>query len=291
MKKPIILLFIIITIQFFFGCSHNSKSPESLLASFRENLEKLHKSDLSSISQALDNYRNNFSNVTPEIKDSAFIDYRGFFYDVINSYYQIFWNNQNLVNKLNSNKNDDPEVLQLKKELDKNGLRLSKTEGGYYIDEQPNFLYNNFKDYVTQSIKEFLLIRSKELDEGFSENSKLLISFKSLGDRIVTWENYLNKFPASPLSAEAKFSYHLYLNTFITGLDNSPVAIDENLLPEIKNVYSDYIRENKNTESGKIVEKFYSIVSKNNFHLTTDLDDFYEENQIESMKGMEPPTR
>jgi hypothetical protein len=291
MKKPIILLFIIITIQLFFGCGHNSKSPESLLASFLENLEKLHKSDLSSISQALDNYRNNFSNVTPEIKDSAFIDYRSFFYDVINSYYEIFWNNQSLVNKLNSNKNDDPEVLQLKKELDKNGLRLSKTEGGYYIDEQPNFLYNNFKDYVTQSIKEFLLIRSKELDEGFSENSKLLISFKSLGDRIVTWENYLNKFPASPLSAEAKFSYHLYLNTFITGLDNSPVAIDDNLLPEIKNVYSDYIRENKNTESGKIVEKFYSIVSKNNFHLTADLDDFYEENQIESMKGMEPPTR
>jgi hypothetical protein len=129
------------------------------------------------------------------------------------------------------------------------------------------------------------------LEEGFSENSKLLISFQSLGDRIITWEKYLNKYSASSLSAEAKFSYHLYLNTFITGLDNSPVTADDILLPEMKNVYSDYIQKNNNSESGKIVEKFYSIISKNNFRLTPELDDFYEENQIESMKGMEPPTR
>jgi hypothetical protein len=291
MNKLIILLFVVIIIPLFISCNQTNHNSANSFIHFREFLNKLHKSDLVSISHASNELRKNFSAAAPIIRDSAFIEFRSFYYEVINSYYEIFWNNQDLINKLNDHKNDDPQVQQLKIALDQNGLRLSKTEGGYYIDEKPDYLYNNFKNFVSKAINEFLLIRSKELEEGFSENSKLLISFKSLGDRIITWEKYLNKYPASSLSAEAKFSYHLYLNTFITGLDNSPVTTDDILLPEMKNVYSDYIQKNNNFESGKIVEKFYIIISKNNFRLTPELGNFYEENQIESMKGMEPPTR
>ena len=288
MKNYISILFFLIFILSFIGC--NNHSTTSSLLHFRDYLDKLHKSEIASISKASIEYRKSFSTAPPEIKDSAFIVFRSFYYDVINSYYEIFWNNQELVKKLNIN-NDDPQVKQLKITLDQNGLRLSKTEGGYYVDEHPTYLYSNFKNFVSRAITEYLFIRSKELEEGFSEDAKLLVSYKSLGDRITTWEKYLLKYPASPLSAEAKFSYHLYLNTFITGLDNSPVAINDNLLPEMKKIYSDYIKNNNNLESGKVVEKFYSIISNNNFHLTSDLDDFYKEYQIESMKGMESPTR
>jgi|CZKP01.1.fsa_nt_gi hypothetical protein len=291
MNKPILLLFLLINIPLFIGCNHDNNSSANLSANFRVYLDKLHKSDLASISHASNEFRKRFSAADPEIRDSAFIEFRYFYYDVINSYYEIFLNNQELVNKLNDHKNDDPQVQELKMALDQNGLRLSKTEGGYYIDEKSDYLYVNFKNFVSRGLNEFLLIRSKELEEGFSEDAKLLISYKSLGERITTWEKYLNKYPSSPLSAEAKFSYHLYLNTFITGLDNSPVTVDDILLPEMKNVYSDFIQKNNNSESGKLVGKFYTIISNNNFHLTSDLDDFYKENQIESMKGMEPPTR
>jgi len=291
MNKLIILLFVIINILLFIGCNQNNRTSANLLFHFREYLDKLQKKDLASISQASNEFKKNFSAATQTTKDSAFIKFRSFYYDVINSYYEIFWNNQDLINKLNDHKNDDPQIQKLKITLNNNGLRLSKTEGGYYIDEKPDYLYNNFKNFVSKAISEFLLIRSKELEEGFSEDSKLLISFKSLGDRITKWEKYLNNYSASPLSAEAKFSYHLYLNTFITGLDNSPVTANDTFLHEMKNVYSDYIRKNDSLESGKIVGKFYTIISRNNFHLTSELDDFYTENQIESMKGMEPPTR
>lgn len=289
-KNYVLILFLLILVPFFIGCNHNNSSSISLLQ-FREYLDKLHKSELVSISKASNEFKKSFSTAPPEIKDSAFIVFRAFYYDVINSYYEVFWNNQDLVMKLNANNNDDPQVRQLNLALDHSGLRLSKTEGGYYIDEQPKYLYSNFRNYVSRAISEYLFLRSKELEEGFSENSKLLISFKSLGDRIAAWERYLIKYPASPLSAEAKFSYHLYLNTFISGLDNSPVAIDDILLPEMKNIYLNYIKDNNNLESGKVVQKFYSIISDNNFHLTSALDDFYKDYQIESMKGMESPTR
>jgi hypothetical protein len=291
MKKPNLLFILLINILLFAGCNRNSNSSADLLIQFRKYLDNLPKSELASISHASNEFRKSFPSASPEIRDMAFVEFRSFYYNVINHYYEIFGNNQELINKLNDNKNDDPRVRNLKLTLDQNGLRLSKTEGGYYIDEKPDYLYNNFKNFVSNDINEFLLIRSKELEEGFSEDAKLLISFKALGDRITIWEKYLNKYPASPLAAEAKFSYHLYLNTFLTGLDNSPVTKDNVFLPEMKNVYSDYIQKNYNSESGKIVEKFFSIISKNNFRLTSSLDDFYDENQIESMKGIEAPTR
>ena len=228
MQKSLILLFIFISLSI--NC-HNNNSSANLLTDFREYLDELNKGDLTSIARASNEFRKNFSAATPDIKDSEFIVFRSFYYDVINSYYEIFCNNQELIIKLNEHKYDNPQVKQLKLTLDQNGLRLSKTEGAYYIDEKPDYLYNNFKNYISQPIMEFLLIRSKELEEGFSDDAKLLISFNSLGERITIWEKFLNKYPSSPLSAEAKFSYHLYLNTFITGLDNSPVAADDILLP------------------------------------------------------------
>jgi hypothetical protein len=291
MKKSRLLFYSLIISLRLIGCNQNNNSALNSVPHFRNYLDKLHKNELVSISKASIELKSNFSAAAPELKDSAFIIFRSFYYDVINSYYEVFWNNQDLVNKLNDHKDADPQVLNLRKSLDQNGLRLSKTEGGYYIDEKPDFLFNNFNNFTSNAINKYLSIRSKELKEGFSEDAKLIISFTSLGERILTWEKYLNDFPSSPLSAEAKFSYHLNLNTFLTGLDNSPVSSDDVLLPDMKNIYSDYFHKNSNSESGRIVEKFYAILSKNNFRLTSDLDDFYNENQIESMKGIEPPTR
>jgi len=275
----------------FLGCNRNNNSPVSALLQYREYSKNLVKTDLSSISKALDKYKKLFTTAPLDYRDSAFVEFRNLFYNVINNYSDTFWNTPELVKKVNDKQNDDPAVKSLKTALDNNGLRLSITEGSYYIDEKPDYLINNFKSYTSQGTIEFLNLRSEELQQGFSEDAKLLITFQELGNRIVAWQNYINKFPNSPLQAEAKFSYHLYLNTFLTGLDNSPIANDDILIPEMKQVYRDFITRNKDTESGKIVEKFFNILAQNNFRLTEDLDDFYQANQIESMKGIQPPTR
>jgi hypothetical protein len=276
---------------FYTGCGNKNGSPETALLQYRQYSKNLIKTDLSSISKAFDKYKASFTTAPVEFRDSAFTEFRNLFYNVINNYSDIFWNNADLVKKLNEKQNDDPAVKEFKNSLENNGLRLSITEGSYYIDEKPDYLINNFKSFVSPGVYEFLNLRSKELQQGFSEDAKLLITFRELGSRIITWQNYLNKYPASPLQAEAKFSFRLYLNTFLTGLDNSPVAADDVLLPEMKQVYSEFISKNQDTESGKIVGKFYNILTKNNFRLTEELDDFYQENQIESMKGIQPPTR
>lgn len=291
MKKLSIITILIIVSWFYTGCSGKNNSPEKTLLQYREYSKSLVKTDLLSISKSLYKFKELFTTAPLEFRDSAFVEFRSLFYNVINNYSEIFWNNAELMKKVNEKLNDDPMVKTFKSDLDNNGLRLSITEGSYYIDEKPDYLINNFKSYVSPGVNEFLKIRSSELMVGFSEDAALLIPFRELGGRIITWQNYINKYPSTLLLAEAKFSYHLYLNTFLSGLDNSPIAKDDVLLPEVKEVYSEFINKYRDTESGKIVEKFYNLLSGNNFRLPEDLDDFYKENQIESMTGMQPPTR
>jgi hypothetical protein len=291
LKKLSIITILIIVSWFYTGCSGKNNSPEKTLLQYREYSKSLVKTDLLSISKSLYKFKELFTTAPLEFRDSAFVEFRSLFYNVINNYSEIFWNNAELMKKVNEKLNDDPMVKTFKSDLDNNGLRLSITEGSYYIDEKPDYLINNFKSYVSPGVNEFLKIRSSELMVGFSEDAALLIPFRELGGRIITWQNYINKYPSTLLLAEAKFSYHLYLNTFLSGLDNSPIAKDDVLLPEVKEVYSEFINKYRDTESGKIVEKFYNLLSGNNFRLPEDLDDFYKENQIESMTGMQPPTR
>jgi len=286
--KAIIFSFLVFI--FLQGCGANKPDDITTLSNYRDYLKSIPNSDFYSITKSLKYYKDNFNTTVPEIKDSAFLDFRNLYYNVINSCSEVFWNNQPLVDKVASGK-DDAEVSQFKKQVDENGLRLSITEGNYYIDEKPEYLLENFQGFVSTSVKEFLEIRMKELEEGFSEDAGLIIPLNKLGDRIILWENYINKYPGSLVLADAKFSYHLYLNTFVTGLDNTPISENQKLLPKFKTEYLNYINQHKGTESGRIVEGFYNLLAKNNFILTLEVDDFFKDNGIEPMRGIQPPTR
>lgn len=286
--KPII--FLLLSVVLFQGCGDEKSSGDKTFNTYKEELSKFPNSDFYSISKGIIAYRDNIRNANQIMKDSAFIEFRSLYYNTINVCSENFWNNQGLISKLTSSQNDQ-EVTDFKKKLQDNGLRLSITEGNYYIDEQPDFLFSTFKPYLSPATREYLELRKKELEEGFSEDAALIISFKSLGDRIITWENYMKKYPASPFLAEAKFSYQLYMNTFITGLDNYPLSTDQKLKPEIKSEYENFIAQHKDTGSGRIVGTYYHILAQQNFVLTPELNNFYQEHGIEPMQGIQPPTR
>ena len=72
-------------------------------------------------------------------------------------------------------------------------------EGIVTIRELPHLYYDVFKDYVTDDYKEYLKIWAKDNEELYQADAGLMISFEELGERIITWENFLNKFPNSTL--------------------------------------------------------------------------------------------
>ena len=90
--------------------------------------------------------------------------------------------------------------------------------GSCIIREVPDFYYKTFKDYVTDDYKEYLKITSKENEEHYVADSGLCITLEELGNRIVTWENFLEKYPNSKLNDKVNNICNSYRRDYILGV-------------------------------------------------------------------------
>ncbi|PHI03228.1 hypothetical protein [Fusobacterium polymorphum] len=90
--------------------------------------------------------------------------------------------------------------------------------GSCIIREVPDFYYKTFKDYVTDDYKEYLKITSDENEEHYVADSGLCITLEELGDRIVTWENFLEKYPNSKLNNKVNNICNSYRRDYILGV-------------------------------------------------------------------------
>jgi hypothetical protein len=116
-----------------------------------------------------------------------------------------------------------------------------------------------------------------------------MISFEKLGQRIITWENFIKKYPKAKITKDAEYFYYIYLGTFLQGLANTPTTDDGgNLLPEIKTVYENFIKRYPTARSGKIVSDYLNIFKKNNYKLNRgEIITFLKANKIPRTEGVQ----
>ena len=99
-------------------------------------------------------------------------------------------------------------------------FELAETE--VKIMEVPNYYYNIFKDYVTDDYREYLEITYKENEESYFTDGSILVPYDKIADRLLTWENFLKKYPNSDLAEIANEKCNIYRRIYILGSDNSP---------------------------------------------------------------------
>lgn len=113
----------------------------------------------------------------------------------------------------------DEEMKIANKLLNRYDLELWYfTRGSYIIREVPDFYYKTFKDYVTDDYQKYLKITSNENEEHYVADSGLSITLEELGDRIVTWENFLEKYPNSKLNDKVNNICNSYRRDYILGV-------------------------------------------------------------------------
>ena len=141
---------------------------------------------------------------------------------------------------------------------------LAETE--VRIIEVPNYYYNIFKDYVTDDYREYLEITYKENEEPYFTDGSILVPYDKIADRLLTWENFLKKYPNSDLAEIANEKCNTYRRIYILGSDNAPTREGG-----WENNELFYIPENNLKEFNRFIEKYSDSP-------TVELVKFYLEN-------------
>lgn len=270
----------------------NETKSQETLDEYIALLNSLSVFDINSISIAKD-YVKNKMNVSESLADSAYYIFLEFFYTTANNLTDSLETKySSVINKLYEN-NEDSEVKEFYSLLNRNGLELFMTEGIFYADVKSDFFYNTFKNNLSPSLKEYLQLRNKELKEAFSEDAILLLSFDKLSERVYAWEKFIESYPNTKLIGEANYYYEVYLETLLTGLDNSRLFDwDSNImLPEVKQTYEIYKASYPETKSGKIISEYYQILKRNDFHYSDSIDFILKKYNLSSMRGIQPHLR
>ncbi|WP_335934627.1 tetratricopeptide repeat protein [Fusobacterium polymorphum] len=126
---------------------------------------------------------------------------------------------------------------------------LAETE--VRIMEVPNYYYYIFKDYVTDDYREYLEITYKENEEPYFTDGSILVPYDKIADRLLTWENFLKKYPNSDLAEIVNEKCNTYRRIYILGSDNAPTREGG-----WENNELFYIPENNLKEFNRFIEKY-----------------------------------
>jgi hypothetical protein len=296
-----------------------SSAERSRIDDFRGFLNSLSKSDLNSIQQGEAYFQAKLLSLPARGKDMAFLAFSDFYYQVAAEYNEKAMRDDELLRArldagnsrgsqneaylkyLNDPKavKQDPQIQMFMELLYNNGLQLILTHDGYFISELPGYLADHFGKVLSEALRTFLKLRKDDLRvEIFSADGALLISYRDLGEKVILWERFLDKYPGSLVSDDANYYYQTYLDTLLggttdagmgnegaTGLNSSNAGIfDERgiLKPQIKRDYYNFKSKYPNTKSGKLIDQFYDILLHNKFKRSRQVEEFYRENQIKA---------
>lgn len=211
---------------------------------FKEFIKNLDKSDFYAISTTA-NYLSVFLPKTEQqYRDSTYLYFVDVFYTVVNKQTDsLNFKYPAVMRKLEQNKIDE-DTKSFEEFLKLFGTGLFMSEGMFYLDVDSNYFLRIFDKQVSNGLNKYLNLRSLELSEGFSEDAGLLISFDKVYERVVKWEELITEYPNSIMLNSANFYFETYLETLLTGMDNSRVFDFESkkLNSHVKEIFDSVIK-------------------------------------------------
>lgn len=221
----------------------NSKSLDELTAVFAARKEEI-QAELKSLSQKEANalykkYAEENDGQIQEIQEKE--------QDLLANFYNYY-----------GNTTATPDSIKKKENLlNSAGLELWEIGEGYVeIRTQHDFYYNLFKNYVTPDYREFLHINSEEEKDLYSADAGIGISWEELGNRVLSWENFLKKYPGSDLTEDAMNYYKGYQMDYLFGMDNTPTMeySTAELYPENITEFKRFIAQNPDSFTSKLAK-------------------------------------
>ena len=152
----------------------------------------------------------------------------------------------------------DKEMIKKQNEyLNNYGLEVIEIEEGFMLTEKKDFYYNIFKNYVSDDYRDFLKLDSEDIDylgyiDSVYEHPEIL------ENGLISWENFLKKYPDSELKSQANSIYSDYQYDYINPLlsDSIKEALKNGKTNEVLKQYNNFIKKYPNSPTTEII-KYY----------------------------------
>ena len=147
--------------------------------------------------------------------------------------------------------------------LDSYGLEVIQIEDGFMLTEKNKFYYNLFKNFVTDDYKEFLKLRSEDI-EYIDYLSSINEHPEIVADKVINWEKFLEKYPDSKLRKKANDICYSYRGDYIIALTSFPTteALKNGKINEDVKELNRFIKKYPNSPTTEII-KYYLENYKN----------------------------
>ncbi len=236
------------------------------LISYKDFIDHLDAFQVSNMQVASDKFKSVFKGADPNTCDSA--------YYIFDRYYSL---TDDRINETHSNDTTNFEAFTIQDAvlsekltnyqatLNANGFRMSSTEGISYIEKDRSYVKNNFYNFLTPIMVEYLDQLSKENDEGYWEDGSLMISPTVLVDRIIWWEFFTKQNPRFIFKNLPHQKQQLYMASLVRGEDNTPLYDDEEkmeLSGYFKEAYEYLFSKQGNSQAARDLKPYYNALTK-----------------------------
>lgn len=144
-------------------------------------------------------------------------------------------------------------------------ISIASGEGILYFVPDYNYLYNNFKNYITPQYIEWLQFLDKTSND-FVEVYPA-IDLKTITDRILYLDKFLENNPSFIEKENVENERLIYLNCYLGNIEGGNLYVEDSgkLKYEYRKSLEDFLKNHKNTKSYSEIKAYYTKVKKNNF--------------------------
>lgn len=258
-----------------------AEQSKSILADF----EKL-RTQKSSISKLIEFIKPQISNMEKadldtavrEILDDQLLQLKDFSDKIMADNFNIRMNKykyEELVS-LSNIKESDSDIKTTLQDAYNGGLKLSTSEGMYYLEVDYSSLKAVFAGNTSEEISSYLDIMAEESNKHFAEDAALLISYDQLAERVARNESFIKNYGSSKFADKVKELHKYYLSAYLLGLNNTPAfSMKDNILEkDVLDSYKASIAKYPGTSLSGILSEYMKLLEKDNYKRTQAILDY-----------------
>ena len=168
----------------------------------------------------------------------------------------------------------DKVIKDVLLETKNSGFKIETAEGFYFpvIDYS---LYKKYRSNVTPDIAAYIEIMSVESDQTSVKDAGLMIGWEEIIKRGISQEQFLKEYYDSAKAEDVKQLLKSYLIFALYGTNNTPLFQyeDKQIASAAKKIYFESAWTGDGSFS-KIMAEYLTLVKKNNYSLTKEVDDY-----------------